>query len=127
MKNYLFRNGTVLTMEGESATSQACVVSGGTILDHGTVDSMKKLAGPSCEEIDLWEGVLMPGFIDCHLHLVLSAFFKMNTDLALVGSVAPPPNTVRSAVKPVSRAARVTGSCSKSPTPASESPPTRWP
>jgi predicted amidohydrolase YtcJ len=88
MKNYLFRNGTVLTMEGESATSQACVVSGGTILDHGTVDSMKKLAGPSCEEIDLSEGVLMPGFIDCHLHLVLSAFFKMNTDLALVGSVA---------------------------------------
>jgi hypothetical protein len=88
MKNYLFTNGTVLTMEGESITHEACVVSGGAILDVGTAAAMRALAGPSREEIDLSSGVLIPGFTDCHLHLVLSAFFKMNTDLADVRSVA---------------------------------------
>jgi predicted amidohydrolase YtcJ len=88
MKNYLFTNGTVLTMEGESITREACVVSNGIILDAGAAGPMKALAGPSREEIDLSGGILVPGFTDCHLHLVLSAFFKMNTDLADVGSVA---------------------------------------
>ncbi len=88
MKNYLFTNGTVLTMEGESIAREACVVSGGIILGAGAAAPMKALAGPSCEEIDLSGGLLVPGFTDCHLHLVLSAFFKMNTDLADVGSVA---------------------------------------
>jgi predicted amidohydrolase YtcJ len=87
MKKCLFTNGTVLTMEGESVQYEACAVSGNTILGVGTAAAMKELAGPSCEEVDLSGGVLIPGFTDCHLHLVLSAFFKMNIDLAEVASI----------------------------------------
>ncbi len=88
MKSYLFTNGTVLTMEGESITHEACVVTGDTIVAAGAPAEIKARAGASYEEIDLSGGVLIPGFTDCHLHLVLSAYFKMNTDLADVGSVA---------------------------------------
>ncbi|MBN2224188.1 MAG: amidohydrolase [Deltaproteobacteria bacterium] len=88
MKDYLFINGIVLTMEGESIAHEACAVTGDTIVGAGTVAEIKARAGNSCEEIDLSGGVLIPGFTDCHLHLVLSAYFKMNTDLADVGSVA---------------------------------------
>jgi predicted amidohydrolase YtcJ len=87
MNNYLFINGTVLTMRGESSTHGACLTAGDTIAGVGTADELRTRAGGSCEEIDLAGGVLLPGFTDCHLHLVLSAYFRMNTDLADVGSV----------------------------------------
>ncbi len=88
MKSYLFTNGTVLTMEGESVTHEACLVTGDTIVGVGTPGDIQAGAGTSAEMIDLAGGVLVPGFTDCHLHLVLSAYFKMNTDLAEVGSVS---------------------------------------
>ncbi len=87
MGNYIFTNGTVLTMEGQSVTYGACLVSGDTIAGTGTADELRARAGATCDEIDLAGGVLIPGFTDCHLHLVLSAYFRMNTDLADVGSV----------------------------------------
>lgn len=59
MKNYLFTNGTVLTMEGESITHEACVVTGDTIVGVGTAAEIKARAGASCEEIDLSGGVLI--------------------------------------------------------------------
>ncbi len=85
MKDYLFTNGTVLTMEGESVTHEACLVTGDTVADIGTTARMRARAA-AAEEIDLGGGILVPGFTDCHLHLVLSAYFKMNTDLADVGT-----------------------------------------
>jgi predicted amidohydrolase YtcJ len=89
MKSYLLTNGTVLTMEGESITHEACAVTGDTIVGAGTAAELKaRMGGANYEEIDLSGGLLIPGFTDCHLHLVLSAYFKMNTDLAEVGSVA---------------------------------------
>jgi predicted amidohydrolase YtcJ len=87
MKNYIFTNGTVLTMVGQSVTHEACLIAGDTIVGTGTAAEIRNQAGTSCEEIDLAGGLLVPGFTDCHLHLVLSAYFKMNTDLAEVGSV----------------------------------------
>jgi predicted amidohydrolase YtcJ len=57
MRKYLFTNGTVLTMEGESVQYEACAVSGDTILGAGTTAAMQEIAGPSCEQIDLSGGV----------------------------------------------------------------------
>ncbi len=87
MTNYFFTNGTVLTMEGETITREACAVRGDTILGTGTSADMKAALRAGYEEIDLSGGLLVPGFVDCHLHLVLSAYFKMNIDLANAASV----------------------------------------
>ena len=86
MKKHLFLNGTVLTMEGEDIVCEACAVAGDRVVGVGGVDSARAILGAGYDEIDLAGGVLLPGFIDGHLHLVLSAFFRMNTDLASVGS-----------------------------------------
>jgi len=87
MKTYVITNGTVLTMKGPSISHEACLVSGDTVTRVGTIADVRARAGAPCEEIDLAGGLLIPGFTDCHQHLVLSAYFKMNTDLADVGSV----------------------------------------
>jgi predicted amidohydrolase YtcJ len=95
MNKLLLTKGTVLTMEREGITHEACAVMGDRIAGVGNADAMRELLGAGTKEIDLTGGLLVPGFIDCHLHLVLSAFFKMNVDLAAVGSVKDLLSTVR--------------------------------
>lgn len=109
MKDYIFTNGTVLTMEGQSITHEACLVTGDTISAVGTAADMRARAGASREQIDLAGGVLLPGFTDCHLHLVLSAYFKMNTDLADVGSVAEILSIIRQKAAALSPGAWIMG------------------
>ena len=88
MEKYLFTNGTVVTMQDDEKTSPSCAVQGDKIIGVGKPEKMKKLLGPNYKEIDMGGGALFPGFIDCHLHFVLTAFFKMNTDLMPVKSIS---------------------------------------
>ncbi len=85
MNRYLFINGQVITMEGEGLVYPACAVVGNKILGVGEVDDVKRLITDDYEEIDMKGGVLLPGFIDCHLHFVLASYFKMNLDLLGMG------------------------------------------
>jgi predicted amidohydrolase YtcJ len=87
MDSYLFLNGSVQTMEAEGASAPSCAVSGDRILGVGTVEEMKGLLGDTYSEIDMGGGVLFPGFVDCHQHLVLTAFSRMNLDLAQIRSI----------------------------------------
>lgn len=85
MNGYLFKNGQVITMEREGLTYPACAVVEGNILAVGELDYLKTLTGGKLEEIDMQGGVLLPGFVDCHLHYVPACFFKMNLDLIGLG------------------------------------------
>lgn len=74
-------------MEHEDDQHTACAVIDDVIAGTGTISEMKKLLVSDFVEVDMHGGVLLPGFTDCHLHMVLSSFFTMNLDLAKVASV----------------------------------------
>ena len=70
----IFCNGTILTMaDGDFSPVKALVVKGDTITYAGSLDKAKEAAGPSAETIDLNRRSLLPGFIEPHLHLIITA------------------------------------------------------
>ncbi len=85
MANTLFTNGQVITMEREGLVYPACAVRDNRICGVGEPGFMKELLGQTYEEVDLQGGVLLPGFVDCHFHLILACYFKMNLDLIGMG------------------------------------------
>ena len=98
MKKYLFTNGDVVTMEAEGETHPALAVEGERIAGVGTEEEMKSLLGKNFKEIDLDGGALLPGFVDCHIHVVLSLYFKMNLDLGKIESLDELLKTVKEKV-----------------------------
>ncbi|MEW6266555.1 MAG: amidohydrolase [Thermodesulfobacteriota bacterium] len=87
MSSFLFTNGAVLTMKSPGDIHSACAVTGDRILAVGRYEEIKDRLGPEALEIDLGGGALLPGFQDCHLHFILSAYFKFNLDLAGIGAL----------------------------------------
>jgi len=85
MNQFLFSNGQVITMEREGLTYPACAVVDNKILAVGEADYLKSLLGGDLQEVDMDGGVLLPGFVDCHLHFVPACFLKMNLDIIGVG------------------------------------------
>ncbi|MBN1574046.1 MAG: amidohydrolase [Deltaproteobacteria bacterium] len=99
MKKQLYTNGAVVTMETEGDLHEALAVEGDKILGVGGMDEMKDMLGKGYAEVDLGGGALLPGFIDCHLHVILSAYFKMNLDLAKIRSLDEFLKTVKGEVE----------------------------
>jgi len=74
-------------MEGEKAIFPSCAIDGDRIVGVGDVSEMKNLLGGDFVEVDMCGGTLLPGFVDCHLHLTLAAFSRVNLDLARLKSI----------------------------------------
>jgi predicted amidohydrolase YtcJ len=61
-------NGVLATQNTAQPSAQAVAVGGGKILVLGQDDQVLKLAGPDTEKIDLDGRLVVPGFIDSHIH-----------------------------------------------------------
>jgi hypothetical protein len=66
--DFVFLNGTVITVDSGDRVCQGAAVAGNQILAAGTSAEMKALAGPETKIIDLQGRSLAPGFIDAHCH-----------------------------------------------------------
>jgi predicted amidohydrolase YtcJ len=66
--DFVFLNGTVITVAPQDRVCQGVAVSGNRILAAGSAAEMKALAGPETKIIDLKGRSLTPGFIDAHCH-----------------------------------------------------------
>ncbi len=66
--DFVFLNGTVITVDAQDRVCQGVAVSGNKILAAGTSAEMKALAGAETKIIDLKGRSLAPGFIDAHCH-----------------------------------------------------------
>jgi predicted amidohydrolase YtcJ len=66
-----FLNGTVRTMHDAIPRAEAVVSRGSRIVFVGSSDDARRFAGPEAEVIDLQGRLLLPGFIDDHVHFVL--------------------------------------------------------
>lgn len=66
-------NGTIISMEDAENEATAVVVRGGRIVNVGTDEEARSLAGPKTEMIDLKGRTLLPGFIESHMHPMMYA------------------------------------------------------
>ncbi|MEO5796719.1 MAG: amidohydrolase [Rhodoferax sp.] len=64
----VFRNGYVLTMNDSQPTSQAVAVKNGKIIYVGNDGGVNNFVGSSTKVMDLGGKLMLPGFIDAHVH-----------------------------------------------------------
>ena len=78
----IYINGQIITMEENTPTADAMFVRDGKIAGLGTNREMLEFKAGKTEVVDLKNSVILPGFIDSHSHVALSAFFNNLVDLS---------------------------------------------
>jgi hypothetical protein len=81
-KETVYYNGTILTMEDSQPVVEAVLVKGGIISAVGRTDEIMKRKGPETVSENLEGKTMMPGFIDPHTHVDISAFLFDMVDLS---------------------------------------------
>lgn len=79
--DFVFRNGPIYTVAGPRPWVQALAVTGDTITYVGDEAAAMALAGPGTRVVDLNGRLLMPGFVEGHIHPFLGAFLTSGVDL----------------------------------------------
>ena len=65
----IFKNGVVVTVDSANSLCEAVAVKGNRIVYVGDNAGAEMWLGPDTSVIDLAGRVLLPGFIDSHMHL----------------------------------------------------------
>ncbi len=65
--------GAIHTQDDDRPLAQSLLARGGRIVAVGTTDEVLALASPAVETVDLAGRVVLPGFVDAHCHLELTA------------------------------------------------------
>jgi predicted amidohydrolase YtcJ len=73
--------GRVWTGDSANPTARAVAVRGDSIIAVGDSATVARLVGPTTERIDRPDGLVVPGFIDDHVHLFLGAHQLASVDL----------------------------------------------
>lgn len=79
--DFVFHNGCVYTVTESAPWAEAVVVTGNSITFVGDNAAARALAGPDTEVIDLAGKLLMPGFVEGHIHPFLGSFLSTGVDL----------------------------------------------
>jgi predicted amidohydrolase YtcJ len=66
--DYVFKNGAIYTIDAKNPTAQAVAVKGKVITYVGTNDGVKPFVGDKTQVIDLKGQMLLPGFVESHIH-----------------------------------------------------------
>ena len=80
-------NGNVVTMDTALPTAEAIALNGDRIAAIGSSTAILQLVGPETVSIDLKGATVLPGFIDCHIHLLEYGLSLQNLDLRYTDSV----------------------------------------
>jgi predicted amidohydrolase YtcJ len=84
----LYFNGDIITMNEDEPSIEAIGILDDKIIATGNFDDVKKKLGETYISIDLEGKVALPGFIDCHLHPIIFAYYKLSPDLSRISSLA---------------------------------------
>lgn len=79
--DFVFHNGPIYTVTGADPWAQGLAVTGNTISYVGSQAGAMALAGPQTRVVDLGGELLMPGFVEGHIHPFLGAFLTSGVDL----------------------------------------------
>lgn len=78
----VYRGGTIRTMNPAAPMTEAVAVSGGRILAAGSEAEVAARAGRDAKLVDLKGRTMLPGFIDCHGHISMTALLMGFQNLA---------------------------------------------
>lgn len=84
----VFVNGTVYTVDEKRSRAEAVAVRDGRIVRVGTDGEVRRLVGPDTEVTDLAGGMLLPGFHDSHIHILIGVATEDDCDLLRLASQA---------------------------------------
>ncbi|MHB1687948.1 MAG: amidohydrolase [Ignavibacteriaceae bacterium] len=76
-----FVNGKIFTVNEKQPLTEAVVVQGNKILFTGSNNDAKIFIDKSTEVIDLKGKLMLPGFIDSHVHFIAGGFYLQGLDL----------------------------------------------
>ena len=77
----VFRGGTVYTCDPQQPWAQAVAVRGRSIISVGTEDDVLAAAGSVTEVVELQGRMLLPGFVEAHIHPLVGGFLTAGVDL----------------------------------------------
>jgi predicted amidohydrolase YtcJ len=77
----VFHNGRIHTVNEAAPWAEAVAVTGTTISYVGDSAGARALAGPDTRVIDLGGALMLPGFVEGHIHPFLGAFLTSGVDL----------------------------------------------
>ena len=79
----VLRNARVYTVDAGQPWARAVAVKGSTLVHVGAddADSLRTHIGPATRVVDLEGQMVLPGFIDAHIHPILSSFLTGGADL----------------------------------------------
>jgi hypothetical protein len=80
MADYVFKNGAVYTFESKNPKAEAVAVTGKKISYVGSNKGANAFIGKKTKVIDLKGKMLLPGFVESHIHPTL-ALFAAGADL----------------------------------------------
>ena len=72
MKNLVIFNGQINTMNPRQPFAQALAIKNGRIVAVGTDEEIKKIMPPDADTIDAGGNSVFPGFIDTHVHFMMT-------------------------------------------------------
>lgn len=80
-------NGNIKTMDSTRPSAEAVALFGEHILAIGSNKTIKQIADSETQIVDLRGATVLPGFIDCHSHLVEFGLSMRNLDLRETRSI----------------------------------------
>ncbi len=81
MPDLIFYNAKVFTMYSQHSVQEAVAIKSGRILAIGKNDKILRIAKPSTKKVDVEGRLILPGFIDCHLHILAGGERLFHPDL----------------------------------------------
>ena len=79
----VFRNGPVYTVDGKNPWARAVAVKGKRIAFVGDEAGVQSFIGPQTRVVDLAGKLLLPGFVEGHIHPLVGATLTRGVDLQL--------------------------------------------
>lgn len=79
--DYVFKDGKVYTVDSKQPWADAVAVLGKKIVYVGSNEGAKEFTGSGTKVIDLKGAMLLPGFIEAHIHALVGAIMTLGVDL----------------------------------------------
>ncbi|WP_154484742.1 amidohydrolase [Anaerosalibacter bizertensis] len=83
----IFINGKVATIDSKNSFAEAVAVENGKIAKVGSKEEVLELKNDKTEVIDLEGKLLLPGFNDSHMHLLMYSYHLQNVNLVGTTSI----------------------------------------
>ena len=82
MNRILFYNGKILTMNDAAPFAEYVLTEGDKILDVGSGQQAAQYLAEGAEPVDLQGRMMLPGFIDSHIHMLTAALNRLKLDIS---------------------------------------------